>query len=222
MLDTVFTGRNFEKIGSLMGKIIHQNKELGEKRANNENIDSLLDLLFNMFIEIFDISTQISNELIVSHTIHRKDSKQIMSLKQLKKYILDTNLSGEEWENRRNFLKLEIQDVIKRQMALYAGYRDSIKYGTPDLLKTLDPIAVKKNILTESFKFGPIKISYKYFPFIINHLSFKRLVCIYNSLNKKSYSQITEKYFRPAFIRGYLQSIKSDQVNSENINNLIV
>jgi len=222
MLEGIFTGRDFKKLGCLMGKIIHKHKDISEERANKKNIDFVLNLFFNMFIELFEISAQITNEFIGLHTVHRRDSKQIISLNQLKKYILDSKLSREEWENRKDFLVSEIQDVITRQTALYAGYRNSIKYGTRDLLKTLDPQIIKKNILHESLKCGPVKIQQKYFPILIYRRAFKTLICIYKSLTKQSCAQIADKYFRPAFISGYLHSIKSNQVNSEKINNIKV
>jgi hypothetical protein len=184
-----------------------------------EDTDFILDLFFRLLSELLKLSMQISNEFIDGNTVHRKDSKLLLSPESLKEYIFTNGLSNDEKKKRREYLKTEMADLLARQTALLAGYRNSIEYGVKDLLKELDPGIVMKKELEKSFNIGRVSIPQKYLPFIIYSKAFKNIVRIFASLNSEKNHDIKNKFFRPAFISGYLKSIHSDQEGT-NIDSL--
>ena len=176
-----------------------------------EDTDFIHDMFFRLLSELLKLSMQISHEFIDSNTIHRKDSKVLLTPESLKDYIFTNGLSIDEKNKRREYLKAEMADLLSRQTALFAGYRNSIEYGVNDLLKELDPEVVMKNELAKSLHLGPVSIPQKYLPFYIYHKTFKKLVRIFASLTSENHHDIKNKFFRPAFISGFLKNIHSDQ-----------
>jgi len=177
----------------------------------NEDTDFVLDLFFTMLSELLNLSMQISNEFIDGNTIHRKDSKLFLTPKNLKKYVFTNDLSNDEKKKRREYLKTEMVDLLSRQTALLAGHRNSIEYGVKDLLKELDPGIVMENELNKSLSIGPVNIPQRYLPFFIYRKVFKNMVRIFTSISSGEKNNVNNRFFRPAFISGYLKSIHSDQ-----------
>ena len=136
-----------EKIKSSLHKILEkcengilkslakQRKYPGEIMNNDDsnpdslNSDFIIDMFLKLFVEFHTMSNKITNEFIDSHTVHRRDSRQLVVPDSLKNYILDTQISQEEKEKRIQFLWNEIEDLIQKHIALLAGYKSSIKYG---------------------------------------------------------------------------------------------
>ena len=113
-------------------------------------------------------------------------------------------------------MRTEIEDLIIRQVALFAGYQNSIKYGVKDLLKELDPAVILKEEQEKRIHLGPIGIPQKYLPFLTYQKVFRYLTDIHHLLSNKEQREIEEKYFHPAFINGYLRSANSDQRKFKN------
>ena len=112
-----------------------------------------------------------------------------------------------------DFQKVEVEDLIARQIALFAGYRHSIKYGLKDILNKLDPTKVMRDELNQTFSLGPFKISRKYVPFFRYRRVFNNVVMNHELLSKYEQQEIEEKFFKSAFISGFLQSINSTRVH---------
>lgn len=214
------SGRDVEGLRSLLDKLNQQHKDRkkDEELLHSDNTDFILDMFFTFFIKLFEISIQISHEFIDTHTIHRKDSKILLSPERLKAFILANNLSPEEREKRQQFLKVEVDDLISRHIALFAGYRNSIKYGLKEILNKLDPTTVMKDELNQTLSIGPFKISRKYIPFFIYRKVFDNVVMNHELISKYEQKEVVEKYFKSAFISGFLQSINSDRVPYKNNN----
>jgi hypothetical protein len=189
----------------------HQKKD--KELLDIDNTDFIIEMFLKLFIELFEISIQISHEFIDTQAIHRKDSKLLLSPERFKAYILDSNVPSEEREKRQQFLKVEVEDLIARHIALFAGYRSSIKYGLKDILNKLDPTTVLKDELNQSLSLGPFKISRKYIPFFIYRKVYDNIVKNHELLSKYEQQEIEEKFFKSAFISGFLQSINSGRVH---------
>ncbi len=192
---------------------MNKHQKLDTELLDSDNTDFIIELFLKLFIELFEISIQVSHEFIDTHTIHRKDSKLLLSPDRLKAYILDSNLPPEECEKREQFLKVEVEDLISRHIALFAGYRSSIKYGLKDILIKLDPTTVLKDELNQSLSIGPFKISRKYIPFFIYRKVFDKVVMNHELLSKNEQQEIEDKFFKSPFISGFLQSINTDRVH---------
>jgi pSer/pThr/pTyr-binding forkhead associated (FHA) protein len=209
-------GRDFEKIFNQMSKIIFQ-RNPKNKKVNADESEFIIDIFLILFTEIFDMSAKISQEFIGAYTIHRRDSKQMIHPGTLKNYIFAPDLSPEERYKRKAFLKEEIHDVISRQIAIFDGYKSSLKHGINDILKILDPRAAKENLLNKTFKMGSFSVHQKYFPFFIYQRAFKNLIRIHDDLSYGEDKNVEDKYFKPAFISGYLKSINSESVGSKRM-----
>ena len=185
-----------------------------KKSLNYEDSEYVIDLFFKMLSELIKISMQISNEFIDSDTVHRRESKMFVSPESLKDYIFSNGVSDSEKKKRREYLSTEMSDLLARQIVILAGHRNSIEYGTKDLLKELDPEVVLKEELGKLVHIGPVSIPQRYIPFIVYRKAFKKIVSIFSSFNSENPEKdqnIKNKFFRPAFISGYLKSIHSDQ-----------
>ena len=182
-----------------------------KKSLNYEDSEFVIDLFFKMLSELLKISMQISNEFIDSNIIHRRESKMFITPESLKDYIFSNDVSDSEKKKRREYLRSEMSDLLARQIAILAGHRNSIEYGVKDLLKELDPDKVMKEELNKSVHIGPVNIPQKYLPFSIYRKAYKHITRIFVSLNSGKNDNIKKRFFRPAFISGYLKSIHSDQ-----------
>jgi hypothetical protein len=69
-----------------------------------------------------------------------------------------------------------------------------------------------KDELNQYLSLGPFKIPRKYIPFFIYRKVFDNVVMNHELLSKYEQQEIEEKYFKSAFISGFLQSINSDRV----------
>ncbi len=186
--------------------------KISEKKSlPYEDTDFILDLFFKLLSELLKLSMQVSHEFIDSDTVHRKDSKLLLTPESLKDFIFTSELSREEKDKRREYLKMEMADLLSRQTALFAGYQNSIEHGVKDILKELDPEIVMKKELAKSLHLGPVSIPQKYLPFHIYRKTFKKLVRIFTSLATENHQDIKNRFFRPAFITGFLKNIHSDQ-----------
>ena len=192
---------------------MNKHQKIDTELLDSDNTDFIIELFVKLFVELFEISIQISHQFIDTHTIHRKDSQLLLSTESLKAYLLDRDVSPEEREKRQQFLKIEVEDLIARHIALFAGYRNSIKYGLKDILNKLDPTTVMKDELKQSLSIGPFKIYRKYIPFFIYRKVFDNVVTNHQLLSKYEQQEIEEKFFKSAFISGFLESINSSRVH---------
>jgi pSer/pThr/pTyr-binding forkhead associated (FHA) protein len=194
------------------------NVQVKKNESHSDKTDFIVDMFLKLFVEFHSMSNKISNEFIDSHIVHRRDSKQLVFPDSLKNYILSTELSTDEKNNRINFLWNEIEDLISKHWALFAGYRSSIKYGARDLLKELDPAKIINNKQEKSIHFKSGKILNRYLPFLIKHRNVLTIIEKYESLSKNIDKEIELKYFQPAFKNGYLQKVNSDNQSDYDLN----
>jgi len=188
-------------------------------RDNNlHKLDFIVDMFLKLFVEFNSMSIKISKEFVDSHTVHRRDSQQLVFPDSLKNYILNTDLSSEEKKERINFLWHEIEELILKHIALFAGYKSSIKYGTRDLLKELDPVSIIDDEQRKSRHYKSTRIIDKYVPFVKEHRNIKTIKEKFEALSKNIDKEIELKYYQPAFKSGYLQKVNSVHQSDYDLN----
>jgi len=219
-LNQVFDINENQKLRTLLIQIIDpDNNHDGENtRAESFESDFIVDMFLKLFVEFHSMSSKISDEFIDSHTIHRRDSKQIVFPDSLRRFILDTKVSVEERNRRINFLWNEIEDLVSKHIALFEGYKSSIKHGTRDLLKELDPLANIGNEQKKAGYFKSYKILQKYFSFLRKLRNAKRILDKYETISKNIEKEIEQKFFQPAFKSGYLKKFNSMHNTEDYLN----
>jgi hypothetical protein len=131
------------------------------------------------------------------------------SLKEIKEYLFNPDISTEEQNKRINLIKEEAQKLLVHQIGLLEGYKISVTEGSQSLLQSLDPELIEKeaerkqasgiaNLLPYSKKLKTLEL--------IND-SYKKFISDPYHLEKK--------FFRPAFIKGYQKRISTRNEKNE-------
>ena len=125
------------------------------------------------------------------------------SLKDIKEYLFNPDLSPEEQKKRIDLIKEETQKLLSHQIGILEGYRTSVTEGSQNLLQTLDPEIIEKETLS--------KQSSALDNLVPNAKKVKTLEAI--KTNYKKYISdpyhLEKKFFRPPFIKGYQKRISA-------------
>ena len=173
--------------------------------------DQVVLILLDLIVKLTQVISKFRTEFVGATLIQTKDSLQIQSRESLGNYLFDSKLSSEDSKKRLILLREEIEKTIMHQVALLDGYRGSIQDGVPELLKELNPSIIKKELSNEIFELGPIKIPKKIIPLLIELKAMKQVERILYNLSQEDRGVFEKKYFRPAFIKNYLETISSAQ-----------
>lgn len=123
------------------------------------------------------------------------------SLKDIKEYLFNPDITPEEHKKRIDLIKEETQKLLSHQIGLLEGYRTSVTEGSQSLLQSLDPELIEKEIISKQTsaldKLLPYTKKIKTLDAI--KLSYKKYISDPYHLEKK--------YFRPPFIKGYQKRI---------------
>jgi pSer/pThr/pTyr-binding forkhead associated (FHA) protein len=184
--------------------------------SDTDNVPFIINMFLKLFIEIFILSDHISQTFIGPDTIHRKDSRQLISPDRLKNYIFDEKVTKKEREKRKKFIETEIEDLISRQKALFSGYQNSIKSGIQELFNELDPALILKKEQQNTLHLGPLGISSKFLPFSFYHHVCNKMIESFETLSEVEQEKLEMRFFRPSFISGYLQSIHSEHESKKD------
>lgn len=173
--------------------------------------EQVVQILLDLIVKLTLVISKFRTEFIGATLVQTKDSLQIQSRDSLQNYLFDSNLSPEDSQKRLRLLKEEIEKTIMHQVALLDGYRGSIQDGVPELLKELNPSIIKKELSKEIFEIGPLKIPKKIIPLLIELKAMKQVERILYNLSQEDRGVFERKYFRPAFIKNYLETVSSAQ-----------
>jgi len=125
------------------------------------------------------------------------------SLKDIKEYLFNPDLSPEEQKKRIDLIKEETQKLLSHQIGILEGYRTSVTEGSQTLLQSLDPEIIEKETLN--------KQSSALDNLVPNAKKVKTLEAI--KTNYKKYISdpyhLEKKFFRPPFIKGYQKRISA-------------
>ncbi len=174
---------------------------------NNRIVTILLDVV----VKLIQVISKFRTDFVGATLVQTKDSLQVNSRDELQSYLLDPGISPEEAEKRLTLLKGEIEKVILHQVALLDGYRASIQEGVPELLKELNPAIIKKEIANKNIEIGPLKIPKKIIPLLVELNTLQTIENKLYNLSVEDRGIFEKKYFRPAFIRRYLENMSSAQ-----------
>lgn len=130
------------------------------------------------------------------------------SLKDIKEYLFNPDLSAEEQKKRISLIKEETQKLLTHQIGILEGYRTSATEGSQSLLQSLDPEIIERETLSKQTSAMDNLIP--------NAKKVKILEAI--KTNYKKYISdpyhLEKKYFRPPFIKGYQKRISAkNEVN---------
>jgi predicted component of type VI protein secretion system len=131
------------------------------------------------------------------------------SLKEIKEYLFNQEISPEEQRKRINLIKEETQKLLSHQIGLLEGYRISVTEGSQSLLQSLDPAIIEKEIASKQTSGLDNLLPYS--------KKIKTLEAIKQSYKKyiSDPYHLEKKFFRPAFIKGYQKRISSKNEMNE-------
>lgn len=164
----------------------------------SSHFSTTVDIMLDNLIKLIQGFLQFRQEFFgvtIYHTIPTG------SLKEIKEYLFNPDISTEEQNKRITLIKEEAQKLFAHQIGLLEGYRISVTEGSQALLQSLDPELLEKeaerkqgggmaNLLPYSKKLKTLEM--------INE-SYKKFMSDPYHLEKK--------FFRPAFIKGYQKRI---------------
>ncbi|UCF63195.1 MAG: FHA domain-containing protein [bacterium] len=178
--------------------------------------NQIIQILLKFIVQLIQVISKFRTEFVGATLIQTKDSLQVQSHESLQNYLFDPNLSPQDAQKRFKLLQDEIEKVIMHQVALLDGYRGSIQDGVPELLKELNPLILKRELSKEKFNIGPLSIPKKIIPLLIEMKTLNQIEKILYNLSQEDRGVFEKKYFRPAFIKRYLEIISTGQKLQSN------
>lgn len=217
--DAVSSIENFtvtSKLLSSFGLNGHQSRDAGHAVAEGSG-DSLpgetgrvLDLLLNLFVQLFDFIAKFRIEFVGSTMIQSEGDLPYDSSDSLKQFLFDPTISSEEQDKRFKKMKTESRRLISHQVGLLEGYKESVKKGMPEILREVNPAIVQNEIANSSIGFGPVKIPAKVIPLYSQMKTLKVLKENHFEIVDEDKGFFEKKYFRPPFIKKYLETASYD------------
>jgi len=177
--------------------------------VGDDRLEKVLDVSLEFFVNIFRFVSKFRTEFVGSTLVETEDIMSVKNIGELKQILFDKKMSTDEMEEQVEQIHREMRKLVAHQVGLLEGYRDSIRQGVPKLTKELNPAIVINEISNENLTIGPVNIPYKYIPFIVKNKALQKLEENHFSLTEEDRGVIEKKYFRPPFIKKYLETISS-------------
>jgi pSer/pThr/pTyr-binding forkhead associated (FHA) protein len=172
----------------------------------DSHFSNTIDIMLETLIKLIQGFLQYRQEFFgvtIYHTIPTG------SLKEIKEYLFDPNISSEEQKKRTNQIKEETEKLLAHQIGLLEGYRISVKEGCQALLQSLDPDLIEQQV--ESKKSAGLE---KFLPYSKKLKTLDIIKSNYKKYRSDPY-HIEKKFFRPSFIKGYQSRIHSKNNRNE-------
>jgi len=131
------------------------------------------------------------------------------SLKEIKEFLFDPDISSEEQKKRIRLIKEETDKLLAHQIGLLEGYRMSVTEGCQSLLQSLDPDSIEQEI--ENKQSAGLA---NFFPHSKKLKTLDAIKTTYKKYLSDPY-HIEKKFFRPSFIKGYQKRIHSKNNSNE-------
>ncbi len=184
-------------------------KEVKVASGGDPRLHKILDVSLEFFVNVFRFVSKFRTEFVGSTLVQTEEIMSVQNVEGLKGLLFDETLSDEQLDERIGQIRIEMRKLVAHQMGLLEGYRDSVKQGVPKLTKELNPAIALNEISNETLELGPIKVPYKFIPFIVKKKAFRQLEEKHFALTEEDRGVIEKKYFRPPFIKKYLETISS-------------
>jgi len=194
------------KIEKISKQVVSSSSQSVTNYSFSSHFSSTVDIMLDNLIKLIQGFLHFRQEFFgvtIYHTIPTG------SLKEIKEYLFNPEISTEEQNKRINLIKEEAQKLLVHQIGLLEGYNISVTEGSQALLQSLDPELIEKeaerkqasgiaNLLPYSKKLKTLQL--------INE-SYKKFISDPYHLEKK--------FFRPAFIKGYQKRISTRNEKNE-------
>lgn len=180
---------------------------LSAEYSFNFHYTNTVDVLLDTFSKLIQGFLHFRQEFFGVTIYHTMPSG---SLKELKEFLFNPDISSEEEKKRLDLLNEEVQKLLTHQLGLLEGYKSSITEGSKSLLQSLDPELIEQEL--QSKPSSGINIG-KILPVMQKSKILDTIKENYQRYMSDPY-HIEKKYFRPAFMKGYQSRILSKkQVN---------
>lgn len=169
-----------------------------------------IDILLNVLTRLVQGFLQFRQEFFgvtIYHTIPTG------SLQEIKDFLFSPDISPDEEKKRLNLLKDEIEKLITHQIGLLEGYRISITEGSQQLLQSLNPDEIEKELMSKNQKSSGLDFG-KILPFTQKTKVLDSIKENYQKYISDPY-HVEKKYFRPSFLKGYQKRILSKKSEDE-------
>lgn len=175
------------------------------ENLNEPAADILLDSVVKMLNGHHQFRTEFLGETIL--TIKKKSSNYLdfhnCTSEDVKSFLAHGEKSNDEFQKRMGQIKKALDDLMRHQIALLEGYKNCVKRGTRDLLDLISPASLKKETMEKKFTIGPLKISFRAFPFLFNLKFLQVYEERHRELINDDESFLEKKVYRPGFMEGY-------------------
>jgi pSer/pThr/pTyr-binding forkhead associated (FHA) protein len=183
--------------------------QLSQDYSFSSHLSNTMDILLETFIKLIQGFLHFRQEFFgvtIYHTIPTG------SLKEIKEFLFNPGLSPEEEKKRIILIKEETQKLLGHQIGLLEGYQVSINEGCNNLLRSLDPEMIEKELQIKSqssgFDLG------KVIPLIRKEKVLEAIKTNYRTYLSDPY-HIEKKFFRPSFMKGYQKRTLSNKPQNE-------
>ncbi|MCK5371940.1 MAG: hypothetical protein KAQ62_25440 [Cyclobacteriaceae bacterium] len=166
----------------------------------SSHFSNTIDIMLETLIKLIQGYLQYRQEFFgvtIYHTIPTG------SLKEIKDFLFDPDISSEEQKKRISLIKEETDKLLAHQIGLLEGYRMSVSEGCQSLLQSLDPDLIEKEIESkQSTGMG------NFLPYSKKLKTLDIVKTTYKKYISDPY-HVEKKFFRPSFIKGYQKRIHS-------------
>jgi len=172
----------------------------------SSHFSNTIDIMLETLIKLIQGYLQYRQEFFgvtIYHTVPTG------SLKEIKKFLFDPDISSEEQKKRISLIKEETDKLLAHQIGLLEGYRMSVSEGCQSLLQSLDPDLIEKEIESkQSTGMG------NFLPYSKKLKTLDIVKTTYKKYISDPY-HVEKKFFRPSFIKGYQKRIHSKNNDNE-------
>ena len=124
-------------------------------------------------------------------------------------FFLDAEVSEAKARDRLERLSGETEEMIPHVIGLLDGYRKSVDVGTKNMLKHLNPARIREELFRKPLQVGPLSIPYPFLPLVADRIAWKAMEQHHRELEEEDRGNLEQRFFRPAFIQGYISCISS-------------
>ncbi len=179
----------------------------GEDRPAGGTFGEVLQILMEA---VLDLARSIANfraNFCGFTEVRAPGALHIMKPEDLKRYLFDRELSGEEIDSRLADLRAQIDTALLHPLALLDGYRTSIREGVREILLQISPEKLEQQFAEKYFQIGPFRIPYRWIPFYVKFKTYETMRGELSMFAREGTGYFEMKLFRPHFINAYMNAI---------------
>ena len=166
--------------------------------------ERVFDVLIQMVPRLLGVPWRFRHEFIGQTIMHSPDAAALFEggPEEVRRYLLDPNVSEEESERRALLLKEAADDLLMHALAMVDGYKGSVQEGMSRMLDEVDPVRVEEEVLQRGTFWDKL-------PIIQDVRMAQRIREKAAELRKDDWTVAERRVYRPAFIKAYLARMTS-------------